>query len=82
MNTERTEYLLTQLVDAICSRKGESHRVIYDHFLVTKHQMIQELNEAYTEREIREFEQRINDYGFTALILSITEPERDDSLEW
>lgn len=68
---DKADQVLTQLLVRLCNYSYCSRRVLYDLFQEEKYNIMLEVQEAYTEKEIKYIEQRMVEYDFPTFIQSI-----------
>jgi hypothetical protein len=67
---DASDRIITQLIDTICLYQCESQRVRIAQWIIKLNAILDEMNEMYTEHEIRIIKKRINDYPFTDFLFA------------
>lgn len=66
---DASDRIITQLVDTICLYKWASYRVRLDQFKFLYNKIMKELDDVYTENEIKIIKERIQQYPFKDFLI-------------
>jgi hypothetical protein len=72
---DAADRIITQLVDTICTYKWASYRVRLDQFYFVYTKIMKELDDVYTENEIKIIKERIQEYPFNDFLVGSRETD-------
>jgi hypothetical protein len=72
---DAADRIITQLVDTICRYKWASYRVRLDQFYFVYTKIMKELDDVYTENEIKIIKDRIQEYPFNDFLVGSRETD-------
>ena len=72
---DAADRIITQLVDTICTYKWSSYRVRLDQFYFVYTKIMKELDDVYTENEIKIIKDRIQEYPFNDFLVGSRETD-------